>query len=455
MSREQQLALLPPFLIGLTLTASYVVYLVVGVTASSAPLAIFEITIVTSLLLTLSMKRKMSRVVRDHGFLLVLLVLLIICVLVAALIDGVEGKLLRINLIRNMALGVFFFLVLLAWIPDQKVVDDALRLILLGSLFALLYGAKQLIFGYEDFEIRRLAIMGSSLEEYNRFNTVRLTSSFGDPLLNSTMCVIGIFAFLISAKRGLLRGIPRTLKILFVLGLLISAVMTLARAPLFGLLVGLLAYFSMTSLSNINVKKIFKFIFWSSSGFVLILASINALENQDQGLSAKDRGMIQGAFQSASSLLFLFSSGDDMSEQQFISRVQSRGHRLSALEKAKDTILENPLGLGLSAQSKFSSSLMDIGFLRYGVLLGVLGLTAIFLLFLTILVTSFFNVLGTQEREKREEAILLFCLLVSMFVTQGISDIMSNLPIACAIWFFSAIIMDRRIALNGSSSPER
>ena len=159
---------------------------------------------------------------------------------------------------RNFLFAIGILFVSSTWINNKRMVDAFLSVTVILTFLTSLYGFKQLFFGFTTFELDRLALMGSSLKEFETLNRLRLTSTFGDPLVFSFFLMVGVYIYFLAKSRNVAVLITQKLHPYSIILIFISLVLTLTRAPLFGLMVGFVLYQIITFKKNF--RKIYSFL---------------------------------------------------------------------------------------------------------------------------------------------------------------------------------------------------
>lgn len=422
--------------------STYVVYIAVSFFRTENFLFALDALLVVAVLYALMSRAFAERTVA-HGYLLLLLTLYVGSVLFAWVVLSPPGELASLKTLRNLLYCAGVFIVTLTYVTDRARLASLVRLMAMLSVFSAFYGLRQAVFGFWGFELDRLALMGSSLQEMLTLGRARLTSTFGDPLLCGFFMMAGLFLFRARwyvcdlsawAKRFYQVGAFATFAVL---------VASLTRAPLLGFAVGVVAVlatdFRLTrrSLARIGWAVIAGLIFLGAVVWVVESGMLAGSENPvirflDTGLS------------SVWSLIVLFSAGGDESTYFLVG--QSRDQRLAAWTAGIAYLSSYPLGAGFSNAGLFGFSLGDAGLLQVALLIGVPGATA----YLTIIAMVFFRGYGhlrrTERTDHRRAISALLGLWIAILVTTGISSLATTSVASVITWLVAgALVNVRRI----------
>ncbi len=349
---------------------------------------------------------------------------------------------------RNFLFAIGILFVSSTWINNKRMVDAFLSVTVLLTFLTSLYGFKQLFFGFTTFELDRLALMGSSLKEFETLNRLRLTSTFGDPLVFSFFLMVGVYLYFLAKSRNVAVLITHKLHPYSIILIFISLVLTLTRAPLFGLMVGFVLYQIIAFKKNF--RKIYSFLLKVVVLFFLffilkLIITSNFISRINNPYFAN---LING-FESFSSLLQITKDVDVNSEEYFLIG-QSKDARSIAWKEGLYHMLNNPFGSGITNSDPYSFSLDDVGILSIGLQIGIFGFLVFLFFYLIIGFQSFYYTLQCKEELGRKFGYLFFSLWVSILITGGISSIFDNSVINTLIWTIGGILLNQK-KINTSS----
>lgn len=346
------------------------------------PLLVLDALLVIALLQILSLKRvERIRVLGGSGLILIFVMLYVVSILTGLIVDESTSWLSKIQGTRSLLFGIGFLILSSVWMNTVQRVDEFVRIYLIGALFAVLYGLRQLIFGLAAFEVNRLARFGSIVNEIEVWGRTRIPSSFGDPATFAVVMMVAILTLpLIQFRSFLPKVVRRNYRLAFVL-LLLGLLMTLVRAPLVAFFV------AQAFLLVVTPRRITRKV-----AVVVIIATI--LISTFIALNAI---VISGAFAQSSSPLVrsldniltsvwsLIPSQVDLGSltwQQRNLRTLSVNERQLAWQEGVAFVLNHPFGGGVGTMTEngringriveFTS--IDTGWLRFGIEAGWLGL---------------------------------------------------------------------------------
>lgn len=338
---------------------------------------------------------------------------------------------------RNMSFGMLLLFVSTSIIDCQEKLNKALKIILLGSFLNAIWGFRQLIFGFFNFELDRLAMMGSSLNEMTSLNRFRITSSFGDPLANSFFMMIGVYVFFLAKKRNVLPLLTQKLFPFSFLIILFALLFTLTRAPLLGLFVGICFYgILIVKVTKRLIRKIvfyfFLFLFFIYSLDQLVVSKI-LLESDSQILTAIHNGL------SSFWTLLQIASSQNLDQELYFLVNQSKDARSEALINSINFCIDNPFGTGYSKEFYFPFSLNDVGLLKIAIQSGLIPFIIYFLLFVSVCFKGILNVRNSIVIGGDKTNYLYVSLWISIVLVGGISSVFDSSVMSVLIWTIAGV----------------
>jgi hypothetical protein len=424
------------------IVSCYFIYIPVMYFKSSSFLIIQDLLLIIAIVFTIFSKRKLGNMFGGNS-LMFFSVLIYLCLLFFRVILDIEYITPKYLMVfRNLLFGVGILFVSSTWIDNKKMVDTFLSFTVLLTFITSLYGFKQLIFGFTNFELDRLSIMGSSLQEFESLNRTRLTSSFGDPLVFSFFMMIGTYFYFLAKNRNVAVIITQKLHPYSIVIIFISLLLTLTRAPLFGLIIGFVLYQIFTFRKNSykissNLLKVIA-LFFLILFFKLAISSNFFSESNNPFIISLNNGI-----ESFNSLLQIAKDVDIDSEEYFLIG-QSKDARSNAWKEGFYQMLNTPLGSGLTNGKTFSFSLDDVGLLSIGLQIGILGFFVVLSFYVIIGFQSFYHISQCKEEVGRKFGYLLFSLWISIFITSGISSIFDNSIISTLTWTIAGISLNQK-----------
>jgi hypothetical protein len=372
------------------LISSFVVYLLVALLRSNLPVLIIDALAVVLVLQTFSLRRPGGIVILD-GSKLVMMAVLVFFVTVAIgltsdnIVSGVDA----IRGVRTLLFGLVILVLSTVWLDSPRAMDTFLRIVMIASILAALWGIRQLMFGLWPYEIERLAIAGSSLTEWRTMGRLRVPSFFGVPTAFAFVMLTGIMLVPVAVARGTsawMSSRPRAIAVglLLTFGLLSS----LMRGAFLGLIVGLVTVALLRG--GVLAVRLVKTL---AAGLLIIATAYGALQLR---LEESTNTMVRSLgtnLQSAWSTIPLLPSAQLSSDQQRLASYSVQV-RTNYIRQLVDFLNERPLGAGVGTITTSSSRYIvlptiDIGFLRVGAELGWLGLVAYVGLFASVALAGF------------------------------------------------------------------
>ncbi len=428
----------PLKMLRLLLLLTFIIYLPVAIFKSDLFLFLLDLFVIFGVLVAVQSKNWKISLSKNSGI-YALFLFYLISVFVAFFLQSDITDPSAIKKLRNLIFGVGVFIISSTYITDRVRLHALLRTILWGTLLAGLYGYRQIFFGFWDFELDRLALMGGSLQEMEVLERFRVTSTFGDPLLCGFVMMTAVFVYFASRYMNLVPVITRVshpLGLIIILSVLVSS---LTRAPLLGLVCGMavVAVFSF----QLTPKRLLRGAYF----LLLIVLGISAITViVESGLLADSNNylikMLNSALGSVWSLTQLFVSSETSSNYFLVG--QSRDHRSEAWGKGLDYLMAHPFGAGLSDVTMFDFSTGDTGILKIALLVGVPGAIAMLAILALVFVKGACQVIFSVATQEKKIAVQFLGLWVAILVTNGISSMLDGSVASILIWTAAGITIN-------------
>lgn len=434
------------WVIKVLLILPFVIYVPISVFRTDIFLFILDIVLLLGMLVTVMDTERTKWIFGGKKTVLVFVSIYVLAIIFRAVVDFASVSVQMLTVLRNLFFGMQVLIVSSAWINTQKRVDMVMKILVLGAFFTAIWGIRQLVFGFMGYELERLGKMGSSLREMEFMGRKRISSGFGDPLTFSFFLMMGLFAYSHVRKRKQLLWLTKTLHPWSVMVIFIALVLTLTRAPLLGLMVGAIVYMAF---SLRITKKLITTVGLMALGLVLLVLGLNWLvesrvlaDSESDGLRA-----IHGGLESFWTLFQLVNS-EEMTPEMYFLVNQSKDARSNAWAEGVSYLLSHPWGVGFTGNTSFTFSIGDVGILRQGLEIGVIGIMSIVFLFITIALNGFADIKCIPNFEKRKQGYFFVAIWVSIFVVCGISAIIETSVIAIVIWTIGGILLNQKKIYN-------
>jgi hypothetical protein len=421
--------------------ACYGIYILVSFFRSENFLFLLDAMLAIGVFFAIT-SRSFSRYTLRHGVVLLSCIGYAITVLLAWLVLSEAGSIEAMKTLRNLLYCVGVFIVALTYVTNRVRLERLVQVMAFLTVLSALYGLRQAIFGYWDFELERLAKMGSSLGEMLTLGRARLTSTFGDPLLCGFYMMAGLFV--LRARRNL-SVLPFKHRLGYGFGGMVTFVVlvaTLTRAPLLGFFVGAGLVFAVEfQLTWRNLRRLLvgTSLVVSAAATVTAVFSSGILADSENGTLR----FLDAAVGSVWSLLVLFAEAND--DETYFLVGQSRDQRLVAWGLGLDFLGKNPLGAGFTSNGMFPFALGDTGILQVPLLIGIPG----FFAFLSMLTLPLFSgvrqLQRTRERRDRQSIAAFLGFWIAFGITTGISSLATSSAVAIVAWLFGAVLVNARI----------
>lgn len=376
-----------------------------------------------------------------HGYLLLLLGLYLLSVMFAWAALSTPAELAALKTLRNLLYCAGVFIVVLTYVTNQERLASLVKLMAVLTVFSALYGIRQAVFGYWQFELDRLALMGSSLAELLTLGRARLTATFGDPLLCGFYMMTGLF---ILRARWHTSPLSRRQRLFYQAGsfaTFVVLVASLTRAPLLGFAVGTLAILLTDfRLTRRSMNRIAGGVF---AGLVFIGAIVWIYESEV--LANSQNAMLHfldTSISSVWSLVALFTGGGN--EDNYFLVGQSKDMRQVAWTQGLAFLASNPLGAGFTNTNQFGFALGDTGLLQVALLVGIPGGLAYVAIAAVVFFRGFTHLRQTKQLEHRRIISALLGLWIAMIVTTAISSLATTSVAAVMMWLVAGALINVR-----------
>ena len=434
---------LPVKILYALLIINYCIYIPVSLFKSNVFLLIYDVLLILMLLLTIANKTVVKRIFNGKKVLLLLIVLYGVNLLIVTLLDFRSISIESIKTIRNLTYGLGIFIISSIWCNQKDYVNIIIKILVVGSLITGIYGFRQILFGFMDFELDRLKLMGASFKEYEVLGRARMTSSFGDPLTCAFFMMVGYLALFIAKSRGLLHYLTEKKRVYISAAILIiSLILTLTRAPLFGLLVGSILIYPFYNWNNFrNISGNIKYIIIILC-VVFLVGGVSKSYVIDSSRNYHSSNIQKITRHGVSSFISIFQSFEafDANSKVDVILNQSQRSRISSWGKAINYIRKNPFGGGLNNSSNYSYSLVDIGLLSYGIKSGMIGFLSMILILFYIGINYYRLTKAETDVVLRKESYLYLSLWIAIIVTGLVSEILQNSSISIVVWTIGGIL---------------
>ena len=441
---------LPVKVIYFLIMVPFFIYIPISLFKTDVFLFSLDLALLIGLLFTVFNEKVNGKIFGGKAVIMIFILFYGLSVFGRLILDLLFFNIQMILVVRNLLFGIGVFVVASAWIDRQSRIDHITKIFVWGGLLTSIYGIRQLLFGFMQFELDRLALMGSSLQEMNLLNRIRITSSFGDPLLFGFYMMICIFFYFLARKKGIASFVTKKLHpwslILIFLGLLFS----LTRAPLLGLFCGifiiLLIGFRLRKRSFVLVLKVL-------FGSILLVGGINYLVVSEV-LASSDSSLFQSINNGVESVWSLTQLvfGDQEDDLNYFLINQSKDSRFNSWGLGVSYLLSNPFGAGLTNLTVFTFSIGDTGILSLGLQIGILGFLFMILIIFLVGIYSWSDIKSIRNSNFRSEGYFFLGMWFAIIITGTISSILDSSVISIVVWTIAAILLNqRRIYKNHNS----
>lgn len=392
------------------------------------------------LLFTITNNNAINNIFSNNVSIKILIFIYVLNVLIIFSTNITTADLESIKVVRNLLFGIVIFALSSAWMTTQRRVDTVIKILFYCVMFASLYGYRQLLFGFMPFELDRLAMKGASISEMEFMGRMRIASSFGDPLLFGFYMMVGVYILYLARSRKIAYAFTHYMYPFSFIIILGALILTLTRAPLAGMICGLVLYYFL--IFKLNKKHIVYCVkYFIILGIFMLVLNTTSNKIGSYELNETFEHMKNGIDSLFS--LYQMVSGVGDSDSNFLAS-QSKDARLFAWQSGLDFIYSNPLGGGLSDTSHYAFSTIDVGLLSVGLKIGIFGMTAIFLIFILIGIYSLNYVRRIPHKSARYDGYIFVSLWFSFVVTLGISDLFSSSAASVVIWTIAGILVNQK-----------
>lgn len=433
-----------------SLTIPFFIYIPISFFVNDLFLLLLDLFLFVTFILTILNTNSSRKIFNGNIYIVIICTIYLLCILLRLIIDFFHYPIdYRYFIsIRNLLIGIEVLVISSYWVTSEKIINKIISILLWCCFITSIYGIRQLIFGFMNFELERLSLMGSSLQEMDSMNRFRITSSFGDPLTFSFFMMIGVYMCILAKKRKIETILVTKIYSIVLLTIISALLLTLTRAPLFGLMIGFILYSILTF--KLTKNLIFKSLVALTLAFILII-SLDWIVTSKVLLNSNNQTLISihTGIESFWTLFQIF-KGSNIDPELYFLVNQSKDARTIAWDNGTAFLLNNPLGAGLTHSISFPFALTDVGFLKVGIELGIVGMTSIIFLFLYVGFNYFFITRSKKINFLfRYNNYIILSLWLSIFVVCGISSIIDTSVIALIIWTFAGIMLnDKKIKNN-------
>ncbi len=432
---------LPVKLTYFLLVTPFFIYIPISILKIDIFLFSLDIAMLIALLFTIFNETALKRVFGGKVSILVFIIIYVISVVLRFALDLLSFNMQMITVLRNHLFGIGVFVVSSVWINTQQRINVIIRIFVWGGFLAAIYGLRQLLFGFMQFEVDRLALMGASLKEMQVLGRVRMTSSFGDPLVFGFYMMIGIFYYYIARQKKLLPSLTSKAHPVVLMLMVIGLLFSLTRAPLLGLICGgiFISIFSFRFTKR-NLSVMLKILF----GLVIVLFSLNELVTS-KILADSDDLILKALNNGTKSFWSLYQMAMTTQENTYDTRMinLSKDSRLVAWEDGITYLVSNPFGAGLIDDSPFDFSVGDTGILSVGLRIGFVGLLAMVMIGFLVGFKSWIQIRSIPDLAYRRVAYIYLGMWVAIIITGAISSILVSSVLAVVIWTVAAILLNQ------------
>ena len=253
----------------------------------------------------------------------------------------------------------------LAYVYDSYQLEKLIRITAFIGLLSALYGLKQFLFGYTDYEMNLASNIGSIVREFTILNSARSIGISFDPLSQALLLAISFHCF-VFINRFEHRRLYKNIYLIAQLFIIVSIALTLNRSGIIAFILSLSLYLNFGMLVRLfsGISGIFRLIIFVSS--LLIIFQILSLPEFDYPKRA-----LLSAFE-------IFGFGNDTDE--FFNRSQSFNKRISDAQNIVEIVRNTPFGI----RSEITTfTVNDVGILspiiNFGILGGVIILSLMYL----------------------------------------------------------------------------
>ncbi|MEO8064317.1 MAG: hypothetical protein ABI821_16400 [Pseudomonadota bacterium] len=434
---------LPVYILYALFALGFVIYIPVALFRSTIFLLLQDALLLLALLSTLGAPKGDRRAFGGDGLVVLFVLLYCASVLPAVAQDDPLAISSTIQALRSLLFGVIVLYLSSIWLTTQQRAETLIRIFVAGSIFAVFYGMRQLVFGLLPFELERLSTMGAGLSEIDRGRT-RIPSAFGDPATFSFVMMMGAHLFLYVRARNLMPLLSRLWYLVLPL-LLLGLGITLTRAPMLGLAVA--ASCVIATSSRLSVNLILK---WLAAALGLVALVLVLDQIVSSGVLAQSDApwarSLDNVLQAVWTLIPAFVTGE-VTEQLDRLRSVSADSRLDSWAEGLRFLFRHPFGGGPGAVTENTAGTLqfapiDVGILRYALELGWAGFIGLVGIWFAVLWAGLRKHLHVADPHTRVLGRYLLALWLGIGVAQAISSYLHTEMLSIMVWSFGGILLN-------------
>ncbi|MBO8093623.1 MAG: hypothetical protein J7D60_09965 [Prosthecochloris sp.] len=396
----------------------------------------------------LSYEKKKKRLFGGDYVITIFVFLYIISIFLSIVADNGLSFLGFVKGLRNVSYWVVIFFISSYWMKSYDKVEKLIRVSLLGALIALLWGFRQMLTGLYDFELQRIGQMGNVINEIYEYGRVRIPGTFGDPATYSFFMMSSFFCALIYAKcddKKCFFVDYRIIALLFFIGMLSSMV----RAPIMGLLIGVLLLCALLVVYGIRFEKkyIYVPIFVILSIFFLFylvdfMLAEKILYNSDSYILEQ----IDHYLLTATTLVPELFLSDNVLQRQLI-RDLSQNMRLQSIYDSVQFMMSNVYGGGLGSMTLNYNAVLsfyplDVGYFFYGLNLGFLGMMSIIVILIRVLFLGIIKIFTVSSSIICFVGVVLLSCWIAMVISCSVTMYFSSEVVSVYSWLLAGAIIN-------------
>jgi hypothetical protein len=422
----------------------FFIYMPVALFRTTAPLLLLDLALGFALLFTIG-SRVPHRLLGGSAAVSMLVLVYVLSVIPALFIDRPDSTVSSVQGLRSALFGVVALVTASAWLDTTRRADQFLRVLAIGGVIAAAYAVKQVAFGLLPFEAERVALMGASAREVDVLDRVRIPSLFGDPATFGFFGMLSICLLLVARRRSVLPVGLRTFPRLSVLLILVGVGSTLTRAPMLGLAVAM-AWRLVTS-DRFTPRFVAKLVAVALVALLLVFALDWLVTNNV--LADSPIGWVRAVHNTLTAVWTLVPSafGGDSTAQLDALRSGSASQRSDAWVEGLEFLVRNPLGGGLGTMTEGGANVItfspvDVGFLRYGLELGWVGMFSMMALWAAVFAQGFRKWRRATDSRTRELGRGLLGAWLAIGVAQSVTSFLHTELIAAVAWMVGAQLLN-------------
>jgi hypothetical protein len=445
---------LAPRLLFLLLAVGFVIYLPVALFRTTAPLLLLDALLGAAVLATVGSRRS-HRFLGGSATVMVLTALYLLSIIPAVLVDRPASPASVLQGLRSSLYGIIALITASAWLDSTQRADRFIRIFVIGGVGVALYAMRQIAFGLLPFEAERVALMGSSGREADILERVRIPSIFGDP---ATFCFFGMVAVCLlwtAQRRDVLPAVVRDWPKLSFLLLLLGVGSTLTRAPMMGL--GVAALWLLFTSDRMNARFLLKLGGIALVG-LLVIVGLNYIVLNNV-LADSPISWVRSLHNMLTAIWTLvpFAFGDtEITGRLEVLRSGSATARGEAWIEGLNFLLRRPFGGGIGTITEGGDSMLtfspiDVGYLRFGLELGWLGMLSMFGLWAAVFVQGVRKWRRARDARSHELGRGLLAAWLAIGAAQSVTSFLHTELIAAVAWMIAAMILNLDKIANSES----